>query len=490
MRDKQTRNYIIAVAFILWSVLSIEGKLIRHEFQPNTNFENKKRWSNADHEFPCAGDTVVFEPDKVISIYVQINQTISEMFLPMDGEFIFADRVIWGINEQLSSCHSDDVQETHVVSYVSDADDWFKKDNWKAFSATDDNEISTKDLLDVEKVPCDHDRVVFLPTASFTVSADVNVKLSSLVIWGKDYDKASFASYRMGRGRYQFDGNGAIDSNMPTCSDPTGCACRTSTNSGNIHERICSKVTCESEKCESPIEPVGQCCRACGALLNIVFGSAYTEEAMKKYLENFVSNGKYPGIHIVLSKISPAMSAYKNQRTADMAMKRYVKVNDYVQVLITDENAGGDSGSTAKKLAEDLSSGLTSGTPNLGIINVTVALSGAGIQSQNGLSSSAVVGVVFGVLFGIALLTATAFFFTRKRILFSRFAPHMKLYGSNQNIDNPMYDMSQPVTAFDQKMEGNLVDKDSSIAGLPSLSAITSDFGVTFGNPLYYEDDV
>ncbi|XP_078490522.1 protein amnionless-like [Ciona intestinalis] len=120
------------------------------------------------------------------------------------------------------------------------------------------------------------------------VSMPEDINLHRLVIWDQDFDSAAFSDYRTtGRGRYQFTGSGVISAERATCSDVTGCACR---SGDSLQGLICGMVTCYDVSCSLPISAAGQCCQTCGAVLTISFTQAYRESALQQLMVDLDQN--------------------------------------------------------------------------------------------------------------------------------------------------------------------------------------------------------
>uniref|UniRef100_H2XR15 Protein amnionless n=2 Tax=Ciona intestinalis TaxID=7719 RepID=H2XR15_CIOIN len=221
------RSRVLVLLFrgllLLSAFTACYSKQYTQTFVSNSNFDNPERW--VGHGVPCAEDSIVFNEDQVVSIFVQTNASIKELYFPLNGEFIFADGVVWSADESLSPCVGDDHGD-HVLTYNSDPYNWFDIGNWQGSDENGD-ELSSKDLLDIEKIPCDFDTAAFPLKQSWMVSMPEDINLHRLVIWNQDFDSATFSNYRTtGRGRYQFTGSGVISAERAICSDVTGCACR------------------------------------------------------------------------------------------------------------------------------------------------------------------------------------------------------------------------------------------------------------------------
>nr|XP_033809179.1 protein amnionless isoform X3 [Geotrypetes seraphini] len=248
------------------------------QWVPNTNFENASNWDK--NRVPCVGGTIVFENDKKLSVLVQSMHSITEMYIPWDGEFILASGS--GFAAYTTHSSSDPGCETGSITTFRDADSyqWLDPTLWHTASSIDDLE-SGNYLFSVheESVPCQYDDVIFPTGNSFRVniqSSNQMTELKSISLMGQKFTRdADFARYMQSNtAKQQFHGQGSLKVTNTKCSDQTGCSCG---NSGD-HENICSALLQHSENecpgvvCMYPLRPVGHCCDICGESFGIVRG--------------------------------------------------------------------------------------------------------------------------------------------------------------------------------------------------------------------------
>jgi len=478
-------NKIVPVMIAITLIPTISGKTYSHLFAKSTTFGDVERWSD---RIPCAGDKVEFDPNQVVSIFVQTNTTITEMILPMNGEFILGNNVAWGVSEDLSDCKKGNLN----LKYNSDPDDWFAVKNWEIY-ANDalDNPVSSQDLLDMEKVPCDYDHAQFPSDTTWTVNIDNDVKLNKLNINDQWYSQSSFESYRNGdHGRYQFQGNGDVNPDGGSCNDQTGCVCRGNMDQ-NMLDRMCDGYDCSDTSCDDPVMAYGQCCSVCGAMVTLNYGDGYKESALNEYLQSEAS--KYTGAHIILSKINSQLV----RATYDNGNAR-AGSSDLIQIVITDENTGTSTGDIAKQIAQDLQNDLETVD---GISNIKIDVSGGGVVTGGGMAGGAVAALVIIVLLVFVATVLSAVYYDRVSSTVRAYAARLQ-YTVNgmkkeDNYDNPLYDVAldDRVTtdAFPHDDDsGQLQSFDSSITGLPSTlstSVMDSDFGSGYRNPMYKDEE-
>jgi len=436
-------------------VEQILGLSYIRQFSKKVIFDDSSRWQNG--EFPCSGDTIEFPYNKPISVFVDSNLAITDLFLPLDGELIFADDVIWGTSSDLSSCHGNG--KTSI--FKSEVDDWFDAGNWETFDLQIGTKLNRQNFLDSENVPCDYDQVEFHEDQTWMTSINLNVTLNRLTVSGQRFDSNSFSSFRQSpEGRFKFQGSGDILINPQTCPDPTGCFCR-SANNHEISQYICTKTNCPSQpSCNGPLRPIGQCCSVCGSVLTMSYTSTYTEVKMTQFLASQVT--MFPKTYFALSK----------QRYSD---------KDLIQIMLTDESTGDD----AKRFAEFLRDKFQdSANDNLGVVNITMTSSGPATTSSSGLSSGAIVGIVVGIL---SLILIFGFLGIVKKRGVQMNLPSISWKKTPPGEDNPLYDPP----SFDQtemKKTSKLSHQTMKDTGLPQ--ALQSDFGISFPNINYEEEDL
>nr|KAF6269890.1 amnion associated transmembrane protein [Myotis myotis] len=127
---------------------------------PNTDFDNADNWSQ--NRTPCAGAAVEFPADKMVSVLVRGGHSVSNMLLPLDGEFVLAAGA--GFSAADTSVNPDCDPGAPARFLDPDRFSWHDPRLWRSGDAA-------RGLfsLDVERVPCRHDDVVFPPDSSFRV---------------------------------------------------------------------------------------------------------------------------------------------------------------------------------------------------------------------------------------------------------------------------------------------------------------------------------
>ncbi|XP_006879246.1 PREDICTED: protein amnionless [Elephantulus edwardii] len=267
---------------------------------PNTDFDDASNWSQ--NRTPCAGATIEFPADKMVSIWVRTSHSVSDMLLPLDGELILDS----GAAFSTSGTTRDPVCSAGVPVLFRDPDrfSWFDPNLWRS-------EDMTHGLfsVDAERVPCRHDDVVFPSTTSFRVGlgpGDLTVRSVSALgqTFTRDDDLAAFLASRAGRLR--FHGAGALHVAPEACADPSGCVC----GNDEVQPQVCEALLqplgghCPPAACRDALRPEGQCCDLCGAVLSLTHGAAFDLERYRaRLLHTFLLLPQYQDLQVAVSKV-------------------------------------------------------------------------------------------------------------------------------------------------------------------------------------------
>uniref|UniRef100_A0A672F9H0 Protein amnionless n=1 Tax=Salarias fasciatus TaxID=181472 RepID=A0A672F9H0_SALFA len=357
---------------------------------PDTNYENKTNWDKGD--VPCGSDTAHFPAQRRVAVFVETTHAVQEMRLPVDGEFILNSGAgFYVVGGQDPGCGAG------VTTKFKDSDSlqWFNPALWQAASTPNDPQQGKFQFsVHEERVPCQYDDVVFKAHSSFRVGVSCHqsvVPVRSLSVLGKTFETNSeFSEYLSSHtGRLQFHGSSVVTVGNPSCEDPSGCECGNSVH----HQQICSSTTCDSVSCEKPLLPVGHCCVVCGAILTIRYAAGFNlQNYRERIYDQFLSQPQYKSIQVGVSKIS------KPQRLLGIIP---FGTSPEIQVVILD----GAGGTQAEALAQELVNDANSHGSALGITEVELQTSSENTTDPTGTSTAMVVGVVFGVLVLLTLIT-------------------------------------------------------------------------------------
>ncbi|KAM7155252.1 protein amnionless [Molossus nigricans] len=364
---------------------------------PNTDFETADNWSQ--NRTPCAGAVVEFPADKMVSVLVRERHSVSDMLLPLDGELILAPGA--GFSAPHSSLDPDCGSGAPVLFLDPDRFSWHDPRLWRPRDAA-------RGLfsVDVERVPCRHDDVVFPPDAAFRVGFGPGARpLRVRSVWAlgqnftRNEDLAAFLASRAGRLR--FHGPGALSVGPEACADPSGCVC----GNAEVQPWICAALLqplgghCPPAACQDALRPEGQCCDLCGAIVSLTHGPAFDlEQYRARLLHDFLTLPQYKELQVAVSKV---------QRPPRPHEAKGAEADTEIQVVLLE--TGPETGG-AGRLARALLADIAEHGEALGVVSATVRESGApiGDGSAAGLhppgSRAGLVGGVAAALFLLLLV--------------------------------------------------------------------------------------
>lgn len=438
---------------------------------PDTNYENKTNWDKGD--VPCGSDTVQFQSQRKVSVFVETAHAVREMRLPVDGEFILNSGAgFYVVSGQDPGCGAG------VTAHFKDPESlqWFNPTLWQAAATL--NDLQHENFLfsvHEESVPCQYDDVVFKALSSFSVdtsSSQSSIPVKSVSVLGKTFDSTSeFSQYLSSRsGQLQFHGSSAVTVGNPGCGDPSGCECGNSVN----NQWICSTVTCESVSCKKPLLPVGHCCKVCGAIVTIKYATGFNLQTYRERIHHlFLILPQYKSIQLGMSKV------LKPQRLMEIIP---FGTTPEIQVVILDQ----EKETQAETLAWDILKDARSHGNTIGIVEAEFQASSGNSSHQS--SAGMVVGVVFGVLIIISFIVVMVVLI-RKGVVRKPKMPSMpSLTRTTKDIE---LDLGGPL---DHGFDNPMFDKPNMLPDIPGLygtnnSICVTETGVHFVNPVYDETD-
>ncbi|WKY13283.1 hypothetical protein Q1695_004248 [Nippostrongylus brasiliensis] len=139
-------------------------------FAASTRISHLSNWLNKD--YPCQGDTIVFEENKKTVTFLDESVQVSSMLLPQVGAIIFGDDSVLGEKSRWQCTRRKSpenvfFQSASVFPGFSDPRSWLKDD---------------KPLLHMNMVPGPKDDVVFLDMGAFQISIDDQVTVNTLKV--------------------------------------------------------------------------------------------------------------------------------------------------------------------------------------------------------------------------------------------------------------------------------------------------------------------
>ncbi|NXF38261.1 AMNLS protein, partial [Nyctibius bracteatus] len=396
-------------------LLSAATAAVYKQWIPNTNFETASNWDKG--RVPCARDVVRFEKNKVISVFVRSPHVLTDMYLPLNGEFMLASGA--GFAAFNGSWNPDCDSGATVRFADAEHHAWFDPTLWQAVSPHSELEPSRRIFsVDEERIPCHYDDVIFQPETSFRVNIDSSqqvIHLRSISLMGQKLSSPeAWAGYLRGPSALlQFHGNGTLEVMGTGCPDKSGCACG---NAPDGH-RICAALLrasgrqCPVPACQSPLQPLGHCCGVCGATINLDFTPDFD---LQKYRDRLVqallSQPKYAGVRMAISKV------HKAQTFLGVIPRSSIPV---IQIVLIDDGAGAQTGTTAEQLAADVMEDIAQHGEAFGISSGKMEVAtGSTFSGQVGshASSRFAARTILGLLFGLLFLGGILFLYRKGKL--------------------------------------------------------------------------
>lgn len=382
---------------LLWLQLCELTRAAYKIWVPNTDFDTADNWSQ--NRTPCAGAAVEFPADQMVSVLVRESHSVSDMLLPLDGEIVLASGA--GFSAPHPSLDPGCGSGAPALFLDPDRFSWHDPRLWRSGDAA-----HGLFSVDVERVPCRHDDVVFPPDVSFRVGLGPGartLRVHSVWALGQNFtrneDLAAFLASRAGRLR--FHGPGALSVGPEACTDPSGCVC----GNTEVQPWICAALLqplgdhCPPAACHDALRPEGQCCDLCGAIVSLTHGPAFDlEQYRARLLHDFLTLPQYKELQVAVSKVPRSPQPHE-------AMGAEADTEIQVVLVETGPEPGG-----AGRLARALLADIAEHGEALGVLSATVRESGApiGDGSAVGLhppgSRAKLVGGVAAALFLLLLV--------------------------------------------------------------------------------------
>ncbi|XP_066480244.1 protein amnionless [Tiliqua scincoides] len=389
--------------FLIFLHLLGTSSTVYKQWIPNTNFENASNWDRG--QVPCAKDVVLFGRSEVVSVFVQSPHTLTEMHIPLNGEFIMAPGAAFTAfdGNQDPGCETGS-----EVTFASTGNyQWYDPTLWHAASSLENLERGKYTFsVDEERVPCQYDDVLFQPETSFRVdieSSEQMIQLRSISIMGQKFTSDDTLSEYMQRpsAKLQFQGQATFRLSNARCPDKTGCECGNTAD----HHRICAALLQSSENqcpvptCKDPLRPIGHCCEICGAIVSLDYSAGFDMELYQaRIVHTFLSLSKNAGIQMAMSKV------HKPQTFLGIGSRSTVP---FIQIVLIDNGTGVQIGTRAEQLAKDIMSDVAEHGESFGIVTGHLQSATGSNWSAQGAGSSvgaAVAGPVLGLLLVLLIL--------------------------------------------------------------------------------------
>ncbi|XP_059145356.1 protein amnionless-like [Physella acuta] len=466
-------KFFAVVCFVL--SLTERGEAILKKWNLDANFENPNNWDTK--KVPCGNDVTTI-PEHSPVIFMNTQATLKELQLPSNAEIIF------GLNAGISfsdapypGCNKSEYGMTFAAITPQP---WLDPASWCPTSQSSPGAacVTTTPLLDTEMVPCPYDDVIFPKEHTFLVdltsAGNAKFKVKSLKMWQETFYSSDTISRYLNSsyGRRTFPLGPGVGTDRfeftRGCSQVGGCPC--GNDRPEIAKQICSYAgqRCTRPRCKNAIQPVGACCKMCGAVFNLTTGYGFNFENFKSAVNNLFSKNASDGVKLYTSLTNEG----------------------WVQVVLSDSDQV-KSLQWAAVLRDALKTDINSGSHVFAIDhmidNYGEPYTPPGPDQHTGdqsLTTVSLAGIILGVIVGVLLIITIIVVFVFRvsgRGLFLPSMPRSTQPRTAAHIDpgfaNPLFDVS-PLD------DGNAVFREMELIGTSQDDQPT--FDVTAKeNPLY-----
>ncbi|XP_009502845.1 protein amnionless isoform X1 [Phalacrocorax carbo] len=467
--------------FLLLGVLRLlaAATAVYKQWIPNTNFETASNWDKG--RVPCASDVAHFEKNKVISVFVRSPHMLTDMYLPLNGELVLAS----GAGFAAFDGSWDPGCDSGTTVRFADAEHhrWFDPTLWQAVFPGGELELSRRIFsVDEERVPCHYDDVIFQPETSFRVNIDSSrrvIHLRSISLMGQKHSSPeAWAGYLRGPSApLQFHGNSTLQVTGTSCPDKSGCACGNALDS----HRICTALLeasgrqCPVPMCQNPLQPLGHCCRVCGATISLDFTPDFDlQKYQDRLVQALLSQPKYASVRMAISKV------HKEQTFLGVIPRSSTPL---IQIVLIDDEVGAQTSTAVEQMAADIMEDITQHGEALGISSGKMEVGTSSTFSRQAGShalSRITVGIVLGLLFSLLLLGGIFFLYRKGKLRL----PALQLPQPWDRAEDPV----PPATASDKGFDNPMFDVEppSVVAGVEMLQEeAPKDHQIFYLNPLY-----
>ncbi|VVC37695.1 Amnionless [Cinara cedri] len=260
------RTIAVAAALLLSFSAGVADGATK-KWTPNADFEDPGNWDAG--RVPSAIDVVAFQEDTAVPVVLPSARVdVCELVLPVNGQLVLEpnSRVFFSA----SSGNATGGCTGRTVKFKRNAPtEWTDPDNWSSENAN----CATPH---VERIPCAHDTVAFNPGNSFSVVVpDVPI-----IVGAVKYGNQTFSQNELNEFLVSDIGDQEFKSTSPNndvsikltemlCDDSTGCECGTLEYIDQVCKLASKRCDIKNLGCISPVQPIGHCCRICGAYFSI-----------------------------------------------------------------------------------------------------------------------------------------------------------------------------------------------------------------------------
>ncbi|XP_063146431.1 protein amnionless [Candoia aspera] len=443
-------------SFVFIQVLGTSVAVYK-QWIPNTNFENASNWDQ--NRVPCAKDVILFGSSKIVSVFVQASHSLTDMYLPLNGELIMAHGA--GFTAFNGSYNPGCETASEVTFNSAENYEWYDPTLWRAATSLENLDLGKYIfLVDEERVPCQYDDVIFQPETSFQVNitSEQMIQLKSISIMGQNFTSDSTLTEYMqsSSAKLQFRGRGTVRLSHTRCPDKSGCECGNSA----AHERICaallqnSRNQCPVVMCTDAIKPDGHCCEICGVIITLKYSADFDIELYRdRIFHTFLNLPRNKGIQMAMSKVQKLQTPLRIVPHG---------LDSFIQIVLIDNKTGPYAGIHAEQLANDIMKDIAEHGKSLGIVTANLQVAIGSNWNAQGMSShtgAMIAGIVIGILLVLLLLGIILLLYKNGALRFLSSLHLSSLWNRKKDqedcggtieegFDNPMFDTPCNPTAL------------------------------------------
>ncbi|XP_074069262.1 protein amnionless isoform X2 [Macrotis lagotis] len=477
----------VVLLYLLFFEVSVA---VYKQWVPSTNFEDASNWDK--NRTPSETDIIMFDSNKMVSVFIGSTHVLTGAHLPLDGEFILAPGAGFAAFDGTSDPNSN---SDHNIRFLNaDRYSWYDPSLWYTNLENRDHIFS----MDTELIPCRQDDVIFPPETSFRVDLGAGgrtIDLHSISIFGQKFSTdQELATYlASSTGKLQFHGAGSLRLVPDPCEDPSGCEC----GNDEVEAWICAFLLqtygghCPKPACQGALKPLGQCCEICGAMLYLNYTQAFDlQQYKRRLLQTFLDLPQASGVRMAISKVARTPILRGSVHAA--REKRQAGVTMQIQLVLTDDGPGPEAGKSAIRVAQAILTDVAEQGAAFGVLQGDVEYSGlsgstAGLTGSSS-TSGLVIGMIIALVLGLMALPVSLLFLHRTgRVRLWPLSIPMLLQRSepasdqvNLGFNNPIFSNPAPASVLDPGPDVEGVLEDTSF---PTNS--TRNSGSYFTNPLF-----
>ena len=220
------------------------------------------------------------------SVFVGGDVVVKEIVLPLDGSLVLDDDVSIAFSND-TVCDNGSRRKGNDMEFVGgQRKDWFNPNYWQTSTRVSSHELDAD--LPLNRLPCEHDDVVFPDNATVSVYIDREVLVRRFEYHGTPYHDDVLQRWLQsveGKRQFQFinkpNQEASLTASGQSCTDTVGCPCGNSLDNTDFIQEECRSYVLDScpdrgqLSCSNPFLPPGACCHICGSAVQVTVPREY-----------------------------------------------------------------------------------------------------------------------------------------------------------------------------------------------------------------------